>query len=291
LSSSKTLDALKGLQPGEVERRLASAIQSLLPKPGEEVADDTTSELLNQTRQRIQQSGRGALGDSKVFEFLTNELKLAVVSDEKRVRARLGQRGDLAPYLYHAEFQPAFRETQKRGIRRSHVEAALARPDVVQHVMPPVAEPRKFPALSLYGKYQNGNRFNSHALIVETERRGDAQLVATAWRVYPSDVDISKAESPLDILRAFINTYGMEFRVFGEGGKVKFVYYQAFTPPPGKEQEILKLEHPPKQGRGEAHAMVAHNKLSGLVEVALAYVINTSQYGEDLRKHGVTVEL
>lgn len=292
MSSSKTLDAIKGLPQGEAERRLASAIEFLLPKPGEEVTtDETTSELLTQVRQRIHRGRKDVRVESnKVFEFLFNELKDVVIDDESRVRARLGQRGELPLYLYRAQFQPSFRDAQKLGIRRAHVEAALARPDAVQHVKPPLKDPRNFPSISLYAKYQNGNRFNAHALIVETERRGDTQLVETAWRVYPSEVDVSKAESPLDVLHAFIDTYGLEFRV-GDGEKTKWVYYQTFTLPPGQEKtQVLKFENPGLVSH-TGHAIVSIDKTSRLVEVALAYVVNLSKYSVDLKKHGVTVEL
>lgn len=292
MSSSKTLDAIKGLPAEEVERRLASAIQVLLPKPEEAAIDDNTRELLNQTREKLSRGKQDETAESRrIFEYLFDQLKDVVVEDEGRVRARLGQRGELPPYLYRAEFEPSFRDAVKRGIRRAHVEAALARPDAVQHVQPPVMDPGSFPSISLYAKYQNGNHFNTHALIVETERRGATQHVGTAWRIYPSEVDVAKAESPLDILHAFVNTYGLEFRV-GEGEKRKWVYYQTFTVPRGQEKtQILKFEAPKGVHHVTGRFIVATNKDSGRVEVALAYSIDLSRYGADLRRHGVRTEL
>ncbi len=59
----------------------------------------------------------------------------------------------------------------------------------------------------------------SALLVVTRERRGDRR-VHDAWRVYLSDVDVTRARSGLDVLTAFLERYGVDVQLGTESRRL-----------------------------------------------------------------------
>jgi hypothetical protein len=204
----------------------------------------------------------------------------------EQARARLGQQGLLSSNLYQIQFHQTFVEAEKRGIRKAHVEQAIHQPDSLQHVLPEKIRSEDFPAISVYAKHHGTSHSTDRfTLLVPTLRRGATQIVSAAWRVYHSDVDLADAHEPLDVLRAFVGTYGINFRV-GNSPLRKFFFYEAFPLMPGGQRtDITRIE----AANPLDVASMSFLRVSslGVIEVAIAYVIDRPPYINDLRKHGV----
>jgi hypothetical protein len=291
------LNTLKNLSIDDEERVLAALIQWFLPQPRDEEPETLPSDLKAlqhsalaeiQANLSIDPADQSAMTKAKILEFLAKEMSGPVVRGTRgeQAKRRLGQRGDLRPDFYKIEFGDSFHEAEKRGIRKSHVEDALRHPDEVQHLLPERIQKEGFPAVSLYAKNHGEQRSaDQFTLLVQTTREGYTQRVDSTWRVYHSDVNLSQAHEPLDLLRAFVEVYGLYCRV-GNSAPAKFFLYEAFPLTPGQRPtEILKIDVP--QGVFfETSSLIRVSSL-GVIEVAIAYVIDMVRYMNDLRKHGV----
>jgi hypothetical protein len=96
--------------------------------------------------------------------------------------------------------------------------------------------------------------------------------------VYPSSVDFPDAKSPLDVLRAFVNVYGVEFKIGDLKSPHRFVFYESFPAPPNKEFNILTV--PQHKGTVETHCVFRIDHTKKFVEMALAYAIDSTRYME-----------
>jgi hypothetical protein len=91
-----------------------------------------------------------------------------------------------------------------------HVENAVRNPDDYQHLMTEVVPEEKKTANSLFMKRVDSREIrNRHWLLVHTHRVGLDQIVQSAWRIYPDAVDLTEAQEPLDVLRAFVISFGV----------------------------------------------------------------------------------
>jgi len=113
------------------------------------------------------------------------------------------------------------------------------------------------------------------------------QLVTTAWRVYYSDNDLTNVADPLDVLRAFVDRYGLTFTVGADPQERKFILYETIPLPKDAQTDLLKLHN--KAGQ-KFEASNLFRVRDGVAEVAIVYAIDIDRYAEDLRKHGVNVE-
>lgn len=272
----------------EQARILTAAVDQLLPHSSAEQGTEyakAVAELLSeiQSTQKLKPSSKNT--KAVLFQVLSGELKRVLLdeSQTKAARARLGQRGDLPAPQYRIAFDPQFRMgPRRRGITRSYVENALYAPDDVQHLL----EDRFTDAVSLYVKrHSNKTRpQDSYILLVQTRRVQETQHVTTAWGVYPADVDLSAAKTPLDTLQAFVGTYGIDFRVGDQ--QRRFVLYETIHGEPGKDIEFFHVQH---KGQLES-TQTFRRPHDGMVEIAVAYAIDTERYKRDLIRHGVKVD-
>ena len=289
------LNNLKNHSPEAIERHLASLIQRLLPHPGIEPSEaepgdvkELQDSLLAEIRERfnLDPADQSQTAQAKLFKFLVEEMSEPVMKGarEKQAKARLGQNGNLRSDLYRIKFGDSFHANEVTGgIRRSHVEEALRHPNQVQHLLPErfgLGEDTL--AVSIYAKHNE-----KFILLVQTTRKGDTQLVGSAWRVYHSDVDLSAAYEPLEMLRAFADVYGMYFRV-GHSAPAKFFLYEVVPMLKGKQPvNIITIDNPTKEAC-YVNTLLRESNLQ-VWEVAIAYVINTSRYISDLRNHKVHI--
>src|SRR5262245_20550625 len=209
LSSGNMLKTLENRDQREKEYLLASLTKSLLPQPGIPSLEDEATvhavaedQLLHeiQTALKLDPNDQSIQAKTKVFEFLSNEMSKSLQSGERidQAKTRLGQKGYLPESRYRIEFRDSFRETENLDIRRSHVKDTLKIPDQVQHLRPEISHREDFPAISIYLKSPNvRQQAHRFTLLVITERKGDTQIILSAWRVYHSDVDVSEISEPL----------------------------------------------------------------------------------------------
>lgn len=294
------LNILKNLSSEAAEYLLATVIKSLLPSPKVQpsisegpVQAELQMKVLEEVKRklRLDANDQSHTANAKILEFLASEVCEYILSraNVNHIKNRLGQRGELWPSHYEVEFSRQFADTaEKRGVRRKHVVEALRQPDAVEHLLTPRIKDSDSVHFSLYIKVvkkpETTDPFN---LLVQTRRTGNVQSVASVWRIYLKDVNLKNVREPLDVLRAFVEVYGMDFRI-AESSWGKFFLYESIQP--GVNQRTTKiLEVENLKNENWESGMLFRKSSLGVIEIAVAYVINISKYTNDLRRHGVEI--
>jgi hypothetical protein len=101
--------------------------------------------------------------------------------------------------------------------------------------------------------------------------------------IFHSDVNLSQTKTPSDVLRAFVDKYGLEITV-GEKTN-RFFWYERVAVPPGKTTEIVKFRH--IEGVDMEVNFQQGLIFKDAVEIVYAFSINNTAYEADLLKHGI----
>jgi hypothetical protein len=137
---------------------------------------------------------------------------------------------------------------------------------------------------------------DSFFLLVISDRKGLIQTPLGVFRVYPSDVDLNSMSQPLDLVRAFVATFGLTFRLGNivssfmvnevvkreEDGPILDLFDQA-------EDELEILSAPagtyylPLIFHGATRFRGTEGEV--LSEIFIAFVIDITKYAATLRKH------
>lgn len=297
------LQSLRNMDSQQAEYLLADLSLSLMPsiETGMLPEDDSENEELKQlVLKEIRQKLKLRPGDSsqeslaKIYEFLSNAISELSLEGEDvtGLKNDVGQDGLLRSDLYQIQIAKDVKANFSQFVRPSHIEDAVHRPSLVAHLLPEhfgiIAQEK---AISLYFKIHEAQKQQDvFSLLVIAERKGATLLITNAWRVYQSDigVDFYKVKSPLEVLRAFIDKYGLEFEVGSQ--KTKFILYQKIDlPSADAEHDILKFEGQYQNREIATAFMIRISKDPPYVEIALAYIIDLSLYKNDLQGHGVTL--
>ena len=225
---------------------------------------------------------------AKIYSYLAREIERAALEgvDISEVKRRLGERGTLAPSLFKIEFTPQFVGTsQRQGVDRADVERTLEAPDRVDHIVPTGLGMQPDKATSLYVKLfpNRSTLLNTFSLLVACQRVGYVQRVGQAWRVYHSDVDLSRTMTAVDVLRAFVDKYGIEITIGEKKGK--FFWYEHVPIKSHTMTDIVKFDH-------SKNLDMEVNFQRGLIitdtlEIVYAFAINNTVYQADLLRHGI----
>jgi hypothetical protein len=285
------LEDLQGRDPAAASQLLAAVALSTMPGATDEAHSAVLGadglRLLRELRHRLRLPDGDNSSEARrlIHEALASSLHETVMrgKDPKQIFARLGQAGRLLPSQYKPVFMANFRTFTDLGIKRPHVEGAIARPDEFQHLS---ASPNFTDQLdfSVFLKLHRPANGLPYWLCVFSQRAGAMQLVQNAWRVYPSDVDISDAHTPLEVLRAFAHTYGCEMTI----GKQHscFISYERIPMAPSdiyvvtrrgtNDDEALFTTLSAKRSEDRTH-----------LDVTVAYEIDLIKYAQALRRHKV----
>ena len=296
---NSTLPSLRDQSAKEVEGILASLTLGLLPNPGLSVmGSDLTSDVRDRLIQEIRISLGLKMGDnspramSRIYEYLAREMGNAALTgvDLKEVRTRLGDKGELAPPLYKVVFTDSFKNgSKRRGVDERIVELTLQSPDNVEHLHPELLgiTTKKLTSLYLKSFINNSRPFNSYTLLVFCTRLGYVQQVADAWQIFHSDVDLSKAQTPLDVLKALVAKYGFEIQV-GER-KANFFWHESV--PISRRLPLNKIINiPTEPSTNWAITWSPGEMRDNNLELIYAFAINNAAYEADLAKHGIRIK-
>lgn len=289
-----SLPSLNGREPAEVEGILANLTLGMLPSPTltEESSPpkELRERLINEIRirLRLKKEDYSSKAMSKIYDYLAKEIGRVALAqvDVKEIKSRLGQRGDLAASLYKVEFTPQFVDGYERhGVDRANVELALRAPDGVEHVHPAGLGIEDDKATSLYLKrFSNSSKpSNAFTLLVACQRIGYVQRVGHAWMIFHSDVDLSKAKTPSEVLRAFVDKYGLDITVGEKTGR--FFWYERVAVPRDKKTNIVTFKH--IEGLDMEVNFQQGLIFPDAVEIVYAFSINNTAYEADLLKHGI----
>jgi hypothetical protein len=288
------LDTLQKFDHKTAEGILAVAGLSTAPNPGvDEVpqflkryskqADNVLLEI--RSRLRISPTDDSISARTAIDKFLSSALQGLILNPANTSSAlnRVGQSGRLAPVLYRVvqpkEFSVLFNTL---GASSNHVEDAVRHPDDHQHLMIE-GIPENAKTLSLFMKLiVSRDDRNSHWLLVQTNRIGIQQLVQAVWKLYPSDVDLSKASVPIDALKAFVDVFGCPISVGDK--KALFVDPQQFP-----FDANVKVDWTGAPRESFVNFSQTANSETKLFRVGLAYCIDIPKYRTSLKKHGIRV--
>ncbi len=266
-------------------------IASSLNNPAQtQIRDDILIEV--RRRLRINLEDQSDRAKAMILGFLADEVGNYVSTpiSSNTIKSRLGDQGFLRADQYEIKFGDTFQNVFIRlGLTRAEARDVITHPDQVQHHTPPDAfNPDKDGELSIYCKtYTNTEPDKTYTVLINGRRQGYVIAFMSGWLVYHSDVDISSAQTPLEMLEAFAKTYGITFSV-GKSLPNKFFYYESIPIIPQSHTQILGFPSNLKNLLGE---LVTRVSSLGFVEVRSAYVIDVSKYVNDLKKHGVNAAL
>jgi hypothetical protein len=165
------------------------------------------------------------------------------------------------------------------------VESAIRKPDAVEHITGGVEGPKN--SVTLVTKaFTSPDPKRRFVLLIQALREGATLLVANAFRVYETDVDLRGVSNPEEVLVRFVNKYGLPF-TYGSAGPALYmsgVYVPELDPLDDAEPEVV--------GEGsyvvEADIVIRRTAIGG-AQIALGYIIDAQRYRQDLKKHGVDV--
>lgn len=297
------LNSLKNRDPREVARILSLVSSSVLPSPG--IGDiinqgDDDPEFVRQVLDEIRIATRVPAGSftpesqAKIYAYISAEISSAVTPRDKieRIKERLGNEGALRPSEYKVTFNDSYGFYPRMGITKSQAEEAVLHPDQFTNLSTTSAARPARATLSL--KYIKAKRVEDcfHLLVI-SGRIGSVQEVNLAVRVYPTEVDLRSANTPFDVLRSFVNVYGLPFLIFNS--RHFFALNEIIRLPYGKSPKLddFKFLSPVKN---PIVLIIGGNvSLSGpkgeiLGEVLLSFVIDTGKYLKTLLAHHVHVD-
>lgn len=270
---------------------VAAAMMQLAPDP--DVGDKPTvvesyaheaADLLAELKSSVQSSRAGqAHPDIAVGNILSRELGSLLMTDESRAEAlnRAGQSGRLPPSLYKVVQPSAFRQRFARlGVKKDDVSLTINSPSEVEHLLTDDVVPEARETHSIFMRsFRPGRKGPPYWLLVLTQRLGIEQNVQSAWRVYDSEVNLASAERPSDVLRAFVDVYGVEICIDEQCGK----YISSETA--DIDGFKVKIFQPHNM---EVFASFAHSARSDGKKylVGMAFCINMTKYAAMLSRKG-----
>lgn len=228
------LETLKSFTPQVAERVLTSAAlvgvwdevleksDAEYRKEAEAVIDEIRAKL------KINPSDTSVEARARVDEELSKIIDATLLGEAEFQSAldRAGREGRLSSGAYRIEFNDNFKTVFKPlGERNGPVKRMVVEADDQQHLFltPPNSLPNsddpegKEP--SLFVRHWRVNQKKQHWVIIQTHRTGATLVVQAVWRLLPGVIDISTATEPKDLLRAFVEHYGLKVSVLGKASK------------------------------------------------------------------------
>lgn len=295
------LESLSGFSKREAQGILSSVTLSLLPNPSSEprrsIDEALYRRVLAESREKlsVDPSDETTETRSRVVDFLGNQISESILRgvDVDRIKSRLGENGYLRPDEYEIKSTP---ETEQfldvLRMQKTELLDAINSPDEAEHLTADILQDGTSTGLSLFTK-SFGTGHDSYILIVGLERVGHTLEPHFFYRAYFSDVDIQSAHSPLEVLRAFINRYGIRFQL---GNLPATMFYQREVLPYNKikynstAQGINKLLHPLEVTSDSlTSAMVRTIPSLELVCFTAIFLINLARYRKDLAGHDIKI--
>jgi hypothetical protein len=292
-----TLPSLRHHTTKDIEGILANLTLDMLPDPGVgkrhrrgDITPEFNERLLQEIRVSLglKRDDKSSQAIAKIHSYLAREMGRVALQgvDISEVKRRLGERGTLAPSLYRIEFTQQFvRGYEGQGANRADVERTLQAPDRVDHIVPTGLGMQPDKATSLYVKLfpNSSTPLKTFSLLVGCQRVGNIQRVGHAWRIYHSDVDLSRTITAVDVLRAFVDKYGVEITV-GEK-KDKFFWYERVPVKSDAPSDIVKFNHSKNIDMEVNFQRGLY--INGALEIVYAFAINNTVYRADLLTHGI----
>jgi hypothetical protein len=129
--------------------------------------------------------------------------------DLKPIKRRLADSGELPTHLYEIKFDTDFNISEGQGIQKGWVVEALKDSNEIEHL-----ELINGVQISIFAEAQS-----DFILLGITRRSGYKLTVENAWHVFRSDIDLSTAKRPLDVLKLLVDKYGYDLTIGNKTSK------------------------------------------------------------------------
>lgn len=293
----QSLSVLQKLDPAAATRLLAAAALEAGPfrasQEAEILAEDggKVGELLKQVRAALglpadDNSDRARSAIAGYLSSAISDLALAGRTPTD-VLAHAGQEGRLPTSAYRVEWEQArVKAWREIGVHKTTVERALAEPDDIEHLFTETELDDENITFSLITKYMPAkNKLPAHWLLVQAMRRGATLIPQNAWWAHPSLVNLERVQTPLDMLKSFVNSFGEEFIVDGR----QYLFAEEITRPkkvgaPAKFE--VQTRRPLTGTRVDLNWSIRTKPEWDRFKVGLVYVIDISRYKIALKSIG-----
>ena len=226
---------------------------------------------------------------AKLLDVANDELvTLALGSARPKAQDKLGDLGLVSPRRYRFEQTPQLRDLiGRRGVTKREIEDTVHSPDAYQHLFPPGDFNPDVELMSLFVRVLNRAQVAQDGALavwclVVAKREGLKIAGYDAFRVYEDIVKFADG-SPLELLRAFCEVYGMELDIKGKRFG-KFLTYAKILVEPN-----VGLGWNAERGRSFSGSTILRSTDDGFLEFALAYAIDSTAYESDLKARGVNL--
>ncbi len=287
------LKTLHNIEPSEAQLVLSELTKMFVPSPYEKTVT-TQSKLYNDVLLEIFDSlnlktDQISSKDSKhVLSLLLDEMTSITLDRKKELRARkrLGEKGELANSQYHIQLGDMLSEFKARGITQTEILKTFNHPDTFMHLLRGQEADEEKTPISLYLKSFK-HRQEKLFLLIEAKRESDSLHVSSAWKFFENDIKLPDRFDALSFLKKFVDAYGVEFRI-GDSLPQKFVLYEAY--PMFNKND--KTDFEVMSNNKDSYAMNFLFRMSPLnvLEVSMAYAINTTKNVSDLKRRGIKIK-
>jgi hypothetical protein len=201
---------------------------------------------------------------------------------------RLAESGDLPSDLYKVAIVPNVEQIygSKFPKEKQLIEETVHAPDLEQHYGPPKT-PEDPHLISLFTKtFHDKYPLRSFIMLVAGERKELTLTVYQAWRLYPSDINLTDVSSPLEMLKRFAGVFGTDVSTGNQHGSVILIgdvpdggqlVFQGKVPEPmkGRSSRTFTFSYFVQQRAG-----------IGGRRAALLVAIDLDKYRDALADHG-----
>ena len=296
------LDVLQRFDADTTNAILAAAALATAPNAG---IDDSANNLIREyqteinavleeirKKLNIRTGDRSPTANTSVDIFLGRALEESVLAGGRIDDAlkRVAQAGRLNPAAYRVIQPETFKQQfYPLSISKPQVEDAIHRPDDLEHLMTDNSVDDEHDIFSLFMKRAGGKGHEPNWLLVQCVRHGIDQVTQAAWRIFPTDVDLSTAQQPLDVLKAFVEKFGVEIAVEGHLGK--FIDQTQVRKLASEETVTFNLASHQKERDHSYFWSTSHRQTKDptIVNVGISYCIDMTVYRQALLAHGASV--
>lgn len=291
------IPVLDELKPEEATEVLTKAAALVLPNPrghptDAEGSDKRAVELVSSLRRHVGKVHAESEADAEVFRLLTDRLTTPYLTEQNtpKIMARLSDKRLLPTRYYEVVFHQAFKATAKLiGVRPVHVEDAIRSADRVQllSLSEHASEDAIFSPISLFVKYHSDERHGDFALLVQCFHEEGKLVIFNAWKIFPADIVRADDDSPLALLRAFLQRFGVRISFAGRP-PTELILNDVF---PNENNDFALVKTERKPGMHITHYMNIKFSRLGSIAVSIAFAVNLDTYIASLVKRGVPIDV
>lgn len=228
----------------------------------------------------------------RVLDAISKSIRARSLTPDvlEKAGARLGNEGSLPDSLYQIALDPRgpARLFLELGEQRDAILNVVRKANAVQHLSHRGdSQIPEAMGQSIFVRQMTPRKSEPYAHIAVMSRKGTQLQFESVWRVFPSVVRVLEGSTPLDLLRAFVEHYGVSFALPNRP-LTKFIVQDAIPDfPPGTNLMSYLVNETGAVFAGvhdgpELRAQGAFKRTPfGITEIDFTFVVNMTRYASD----------